>query len=451
MKISIIGTGYVGLVSGVCLAARGHQVTCIDKRTEIIDQINRQETPIFEPGLEELLKEVIAKGTFIASTDLRSAVMNTDISLIAVGTPFGNGKIDLTYIENSAREIGEILKEKAQYHVVCVKSTVVPTTTDTLVRQVLEASSGKRAGEFGLAMNPEFLREGKAVEDFMYPDRIVLGAYDQQSFEVMKKVYDGIFDAPIIKVNLRTAEMIKYTANALLATLISYSNEIALICENVGSVDVKDVLEGVTLDKRFNPVIGNQLINPEMISYLRAGCGFGGSCFPKDVKALASFSEDLGYAPRMIQTTLDINETQPVRIVERLEATLGTLANKKIALLGLAFKPDTDDIRESPSLIIIRELLNRQAQVYAVDPIAIENTKKVVGENGMLLYADDYQQALQDADAVILVTSWADFAKIAPDEFVKLMKTPVVADGRRIFDKNVLEAAGVQYLGVGLA
>jgi UDPglucose 6-dehydrogenase len=450
MKISVIGTGYVGLVTGVCLASKGHQIICIDKQSEIVNKINNKISPIYEPGLEDLLCNVIEKGNLVATTDLKTAVMNTDISIISVGTPFGDGKIDLGYIESAAQEIGNVLIEKKGYHVICVKSTVIPTTTDTLVKDILEDTSGKKAGEFGLAMNPEFLREGKAVEDFMYPDRIVIGAYDKKSFETMKKVYQDFFDAPIMRVNLRTAEMIKYTANALLATLISYANEISVICEKVGNIDVKDVLEGVTLDKRFNPRVNNQLINPGMVSYLRAGCGFGGSCFPKDVQALSAFSKEMGYSPPMIQATLEINYAQPYRLIERLQESLGTLENKKIVVLGLSFKPETDDIRESPSLTIINELLSKKAKVIGVDPVAIDHTKKNFPQNDSLYYSVDYKNALKDAEAAILVTPWPDFMKISPQEFKELMKEPIVVDGRRVFDKSAYEAAGVQYIGVGL-
>ncbi|MDP4181191.1 MAG: UDP-glucose/GDP-mannose dehydrogenase family protein [Bacillota bacterium] len=451
MKISIIGTGYVGLVSGVCLAAKGHKVICVDKKTDIVTRINNKEATIYEPGLDPILKQVVSNGNLTAVDNLRYAVMCSDVSIIAVGTPFGNGKIDLSYIIGCANEIGQILRDKNSYHVVCVKSTVAPTTTDTVVKSILETASGKSIGQFGLAMNPEFLREGKAVEDFMSPDRIVIGAYDDRSFNVINKIYKSKFKAPIIRVNLRTAEMIKYTSNALLASLISYSNEIASICEETGGIDVKEVLESVTLDKRFNPKKGAKLVNPEMIKYLRAGCGFGGSCFPKDVKALISFSESKGYTPDLLHATIDINETQPLRLVRRLEASLGSLQDKKIAVLGLAFKPDTDDMRESPSLIIIKELLLKKAKVFAADPIAIENANKALASDASeLSFCADYKQALQDADAAVLVTSWPEFASISRDEFVDLMKNPVILDGRRVYDKSIMEEAGINYIGVGL-
>lgn len=452
MNISVVGTGYVGLVTGVCLASKGHKVICVDKRKDIVDKINNGETPIYEQGLQQLMEQAVKTKRLLATTELETAIINTDISIIAVGTPFGNDKIDLSYIEKSAGQIGSVLKDKASYHVVCVKSTVIPTTTDTVVKNVLEKASGKKVGEFGLTMNPEFLREGKAVADFMYPDRIVIGAYDNKSFEAMEKVYKEHFDAPIMRVNLRTAEMIKYSANALLATLISFSNEIASICEKTGGIDVKDVLEGVTLDKRFNPRNNGELVNPEMINYLRAGCGFGGSCFPKDVKALISYSKSIGCEAKIISSTIDINKKQPLKLVDKLEKILGNLSNKKVAVLGLAFKPDTDDIRESPSMPIINKLLEKGAIVYGVDPIAINNIEQFIPQNGAnTYYTTDYKYALKDADAAILVTSWAEFVNIPAKEFSLLMRTPILIDGRRSFDKNAFQREGIIYYGVGLS
>ena len=452
MKISVIGAGYVGLVTGACLAARGHRVTCVDKNLEIVQKIKGLQMPIYEPGLEAIARQAVTSGNLTATSDLRSAVLGSDISIVAVGTPFGRGQIDLSYIEQTAGDIGAVLRDKGSYHIVCIKSTVVPGTTDTLVKEILTAASGKEPGEFGLAMNPEFLREGKAVEDFLHPDRIVIGAYDEESFAGVRKVYAGFFAAPIIRVNLRTAEMIKYTANALLATLISYSNEIASICETAGGIDVREVLEAVTLDKRFYPKPGNEGAGPEIKGYLQAGCGFGGSCFPKDVKALVSYSFEKGYLPRIIQSALTVNQEQPLRLLGRLEEKLGTLADKKIAVLGLAFKPHTDDVRESPAITIITKLLDKRAGVFGVDPVAAENMKAVIPpEDNHVVYTDEYQTALENADAAILVTSWPEFINIPPEEYVLFMKTPLIADGRRVLDRNELEKAGCRYLGVGLA
>ncbi|SES72480.1 GDP-mannose 6-dehydrogenase [Natronincola peptidivorans] len=452
MKISIIGTGYVGLVTGICLASKGHKVICIDKKQEVVDKINAMVSPIYEPGLEELLIKAVSSGNLIATTNLEHSVLNSEVSIIAVGTPANNDEIDLSYIEKSVWEIGSVLKNKNCYHVVCVKSTVVPATSDTIVKNLLEKASDKMIGEIGLAMNPEFLREGKAVEDFMYPDRIVIGAHDHRSFETMKNIYKDFFNAPILHVNLRTAEMIKYTSNALLATLISFSNEIAALCEKTKNIDVKEVMEYVTLDKRFNPRIDKQLVNPGMNNYLKAGCGFGGSCFPKDVKALISYSKGLGYQPQIIDATIKINKEQPLRLIKRLEEKLISLKGKKIVILGLAFKPDTDDIRESPAIAIINSLLEKGALIHGVDPIAIESMKKVIPEDKKSVsYTPDYVTALKSADVAILVTSWPEFAAIPPEAFNKLMKTPIVLDGRRVLDKKAFEAAGVVYMGIGLA
>ena len=450
MKIAIIGTGYVGLVTGVCLASQGHQVICVDKEQSIVAGINHMQSPIYEPGLQELIAPVVSSGNLVATTALKAAVQEAEVSLIAVGTPLGDKGIDLDYVKSSALEIGAVLKEKTDYHVVCVKSTVVPATTDTLVRGILEAASGKRAGEFGLAMNPEFLREGKAVLDFMHPDRIVIGAYDDRSFAVMEGVYAG-FDAPIVRTNLRTAEMIKYTANALLATLISYANEIASLCEATGEIDVQEVLAAVALDKRFTPRINNEVIYPELLQYLQAGCGFGGSCFPKDLKALLAFGRDRGCLPRIVSAAIAINEEQAERILAKLEDKLGSLAGKKIAVLGLAFKPGTDDVRESPSIRIIKGLLQKGAEVCAADPIALEKMKLAIPEAKGVRYTKDYKLALLGAAGALLVTPWQEYLEIPPEDFSQLMHYPLVMDCRRALPKTLLESAGVIYAGVGLA
>lgn len=450
MKIAVVGAGYVGLVTGVCLASQGHQVVCIDKEQSIVTGINNMQTPIYEPGLEELLAQVVRSGNLTATTVLRDAVQAAEVSIIAVGTPLGEKGIDLDYVKGSAAEIGAVLKEKTDYHVVCVKSTVVPTTTDTLVKDIIEAASGKKAGEFGLAMNPEFLREGKAVADFMSPDRIVIGTYDDKSFAVMERVYAD-FSVPLIQTNLRTAEMIKYTANALLVSLISYANEIASICEATGDIDVQEVMAGVILDKRFTPRLNGDLIYPEMLHYLQAGCGFGGSCLPKDVKALIAFSEDRGCPSRMLAAAIKINEEQAARLLKKLEDRLGSLAGKKIAVLGLAFKPGTDDIRESPSLGIINGLLARGAEVCATDPIALEKMKLAIPEARGVRYTKDYKLALLGAAGALLVTPWQEYLAIPPEDYCQLMHYPLVLDCRRALAKKRLERAGVIYAGVGLA
>jgi len=450
MNISIVGTGYVGLVTGVCLAKKGHDVVCVDKKPDIIKKINNMICPIYEPKLPEMLEEVVREKRLIATSDLELAINNSEVTIIAVGTPFKNGAIDLSYIENCAKEIGSILEDKDAYHVVCIKSTVVPSTTDGVVKKLLEETSQKKVGSFGLAMNPEFLREGCAVDDFMYPDRIVLGAYDDKTYETMAEIYKDCFEAPILKVNLRTAEMIKYTSNSLLAAMISFGNEISNICESIGSIDAIEVFNGIILDKRISIRNKSKVLLPGLVQYLKPGCGFGGSCFPKDVKALVTHSIQNKYNPEMLEAVLKINERQPTRMIKKLEELIGDVKDKKIAVLGIAFKADTDDIRESPSLIIIKELLEKGALVYATDPQAIANTKKeLIGIEGLKLMKN-YREALRDADAALLVTAWDIYKKIKPKDFIKLMKRAVVVDGRRIYDKKEMEKSEIVYSGIGI-
>lgn len=449
MNISIIGTGYVGLVSGVCLAYKGHRVICVDKIQSIVDSINKGIAPIYEAHLERMLIDVVNNNNLKATTDLEHAVMNTQISIIAVGTPFIGDSIDLKYVEDAAYDIGTILKNKKDYHVVCVKSTVIPTTTDTLVLKTLQQSSGKTLGDFGLVMNPEFLKEGEAVEDFLNPDRIVIGAMDEKSFEMLKNVYKDYFDAPILKVNPRTAEMIKYTSNSLLATLVSFSNEIAAISEEVGNIDALKVLEGVSLDRRITPNLEGKIIKPDITKYLKPGRGFGGSCFPKDVKSLIAFSEKQGYTPQILKSVIEVNESQTRRMIIALKSEISGIKDKTIAILGLAFKANTDDVRESPSIKLIGELLKEGGKLICYDPIAIENAKKELANNINIKFVDRYEKALERADAAIIMTDWDVILNIAFDEFKKLMKNPTIVDGCRIFDITKAESHGIRYVGIG--
>ncbi|HYF83992.1 MAG TPA: UDP-glucose/GDP-mannose dehydrogenase family protein [Clostridia bacterium] len=450
MRISIIGTGYVGLVSGVCLASKGHDVICVDKLDSIVAKINKGEPPIYEEGLEPLLKETVTGKKLIATMDMAYAVSNSEVSIIAVGTPYVGDSIDLTYIKEAAAEIGAVLRNKKEYHVVCVKSTVVPTTTDSIVRKVLEQSSGKKAGEFGLVMNPEFLKEGEALEDFLKPDRIVIGAFDEKSFETFKKVYENCFDAPIIKVNPRTAEMIKYASNSLLATLISFSNEIAAISEEVGNIDSAEVLECVNLDKRISPRINRNLIKPGITRYIKSSRGFGGSCFPKDVKAIIAFSEDCGYTPKILKSAIEVNELQAMRMLGILKRELLELKDKNIAVLGLAFKANTDDVRESQSIKLVKELIREHARIKCHDPIAIENAKKELQNNPAVLMTDNYEEALKGADAAVIMTDWQSIVNIPLNRYAELMKNPLIVDGCRVLSKLDAESYGVRYVGIGL-
>jgi UDPglucose 6-dehydrogenase len=436
MKVSIAGTGYVGLVSGVCLAHYGHDVTCIDIDPTKVESINSGVSPIYEPGLDDLLAANVGV-RLSGTTDLRKAVESTDITLIAVGTPFDGEHIDLRYVVQVATEIGEVLRDKVGYHTVVGKSTVVPGTTEGPVREALEAASGKRAGvDFGLGMNPEFLKEGEAIEDFMQPDRIVLGGVDDRSIDALAELYAPFQGVDVIRTSPRTAEMIKYTANSLLATMISYSNEIANLCTAVG-VDVADAFAGVHLDKRLSPILGDGTrITPSIATYLWPGCGFGGSCFPKDVKALIAYGEDNGSPMPMLRSVVDINNVQPKRMIDLLTRHYPDLTGRPITVLGVAFKPGTDDIRESPGIAIVQQLAERGALVTVHDPVAESAARKVLPDS--VRFADEVPDAIAGSDAILLTTRWSAYNDLA-QAVRALDSTPLVIDGRRMLDKNQFE------------
>jgi UDPglucose 6-dehydrogenase/GDP-mannose 6-dehydrogenase len=445
MKVSVAGTGYVGLVSGVCLAEKGHHVTCVDIDPAKVDKINSGIPPIYEEGLEDLLKKNIGS-SLSATTDLRQAVLDSEISLIAVGTPFDGQEIDLKYIKIVARQIGEVLKDKDSYHLVVVKSTVVPGTSDDVVLPILEEASGKKAGvDFGVGMNPEFLKEGEAVQDFMYPDRIVYGGIDEKSISVLSKMY-AVFDGvDQIATNCRTAEMIKYTANSLLATMISFSNEIANLCTAVGGIDVTEVTRGVHLDKRLTPILddGTRIV-PSFTTYIEAGCGFGGSCFPKDVKALMSYGRHHGSPMEILESVIAVNEHQPARMITLLKKHFPSLKGVKVAVLGYAFKPGTDDIRESPALPVTQTLLDEGAIVKGYDPIAQHEAQHVFGEE-TVEFCPDVESAIAGVQAILIITRWSAFKKL-PELLSSQSEPPLVVDGRRMLDKNSV----ANYEGIGL-
>ena len=442
MNVSIIGTGYVGLVTGACLAEKGHHVTCVDIDPERVATLNRAESPIFEAGLDELLRKHVGR-TLKATTDLPAAVLDSELTFIAVGTPFNGQTIDLAAVIAASRQIGSTLRSKATYHVVVVKSTVVPGTTDLHVIPALEAAAGKQAGvDFGVGMNPEFLSEGEAVHDFMFPDRIVLGGNDARTLDTLEEVYRPFAAAPRIRTNTRTAELIKYASNALLANLISFSNEIANLCSAVGGIDVMDVMRGVHLSQYF----GNHNTDglPPIVSFLQAGCGFGGSCLPKDVKALVAHGQKAGVPMNLLESVIKVNEEQPRKVVALLEKHWPNLMGIRVAILGLAFKPGTSDVRESPAFPIMRELLKRGAVLKAFDPAAMDEARRVIGDDG-ITYCDSASAALFDTDAIILVTPWPEFREVPP-----LLRgrhpVPVFVDVRRAFERGSVE----RYEGIGL-
>jgi UDPglucose 6-dehydrogenase len=443
IKVSVIGTGYVGLVSGVCLAEVGHQVLCVDVDQSKVDRINAGDPPIYEVGLEALLKKNIGR-TLRATSDLRQAVLETDLSLIAVGTPFDGAAIDLQYVRAVAAEIGAVLKEKASYHTVVVKSTVVPGTTEEVVLPILEEASGKRAGaDFGVGMNPEFLKEGEAIVDFMDPDRIVLGGIDARSIASLDALYAVFPNVDKIRTNPRTAEMIKYTANALLATLISFSNEIGNLCARVG-VDVVEAMAGVHLDKRFSPILKDGTrVSPAFLTYLAAGCGFGGSCFPKDVKALIAYGKAADSPMALLEAVVNVNKAQPEKMLEMLKKHFADIAGRRIAVLGMAFKPGTDDIRESPALPVTQKLLDERAIVTCFDPIAHHEAEKIFGDK--VLFREDLSAAIANVDAILIMTRWQHFDAL-PAMLKDLPNPPLVIDGRRMLEKTALH----RYEGIGL-
>lgn len=408
MKISIIGAGYVGLTTGVGLASLGNSVTCVDIEEAKVERLNRGESTIYEPELAERLREALDKNQFKATTDLTGAIRDSKIIFICVGTPSKpDGAIDLKFIKQASKDVGGVLRTKRNYSVVVVKSTVVSGTTEDVVIPLLESSSGKKAGsEFGVCMNPEFLREGKAFYDFFNPDRIVIGGLDKRSGDALYQLYRD-FKCPIIRTNLKTAEMIKYASNAFLATKISFINEIGNICKRLG-IDVYEVANGIGLDRRISP------------HFLSAGIGFGGSCFPKDVRALMTKAEELGYEPEILKKVIDLNENQPLRLVELLKKHVPNLKGKNIGVLGLAFKPETDDIREAPSIKIVEELLSRGAKVRAYDPEAMDNFKKLFPD---VQYCS--AEEVLTSDAILILTEWDEFKKFD-------YSGKIVIDGRKI-------------------
>jgi UDPglucose 6-dehydrogenase len=445
MRISVVGSGYVGLVSGACLAEKGHQVVCIDQDPAKVAQINLGLSPIHEAGLLPILQRQVGFG-LTATTDLASAVLASDLTMIAVGTPFDGDRIDLSAVQQAAREIGAALRNKDGYNVVVVKSTVVPGTTEEVVLPLLEEASGKKAGiHFGVGMNPEFLREGEAVADFMNPDRIVLGGVDAATLAVMEALYGCFPDAEVVRTSPRTAEMIKYTANSLLATLISFANEIGNLCASLGGIDVVEVMHGVHLDKRFTPILPNSgRVIPSFTTYLAAGCGFGGSCFPKDVKALIAHGRQAGQPMPLLESVMATNEQQPYRILALLDRHFPDLRDVPVTVLGLAFKPGTDDMRESPAIPIVRELLVRGARVRAYDPVARLEAEKIFGMES-ITFCQTVSEALEGTEAVLLLTCWTEFSAL-PELFQQLPAQPLLVDGRRMLDRTLFD----RYTGVGL-
>ncbi len=440
MKITVVGTGYVGLVSGTCFAEMGNTVCCIDVDQKKIEGLKKGIIPIYEPGLEAMVLRNTANGNLTFSTDLASKLNDTDIAFIAVGTPMGeDGSADLKYVLQVAQTIGDHMT----HPLLVVDKSTVPVGTADQVRQTIQAALDKRglSIDFHVLSNPEFLKEGDAIADFMKPDRVVIGGDDPEALEVMKELYAPFFRTNMdrmITMDVRSAEMTKYVANAMLATKISFMNEVANICELVGA-DVNKVRVGIGSDSR----IGYSFIYP--------GCGYGGSCFPKDVKALQKTALSYGYEPQIIQAVEQVNDQQKLRIAQKVVAHFGEdLSGKRFAVWGLAFKPETDDMREAPAIYIIQELVKRGASVTAFDPKAMNEAKEhYLKDLARVSYVDQKYEAVQGADALILLTEWKTFRSPDFEQIKESLNEPVIFDGRNQYNEKVLSKMGFAYYQIG--
>lgn len=442
-SISVIGIGYVGLGTAVSFAVKGFRVIGSDCDLEKVTKINQGIPPFHEPDLPALFKETVENGHFLCLPDqTEKAVLQTDITYISVGTPsLQDGSINLKFIKAVSRDIGRALRQKNRYHLVVLKSTVIPGTTQNVVKPILECESQKQCGQdFGLCMNPEFLRQGSAFHDTFYADRVIIGEYDSQSGGSLENLYRDFYAPnvpPIIRTTLSNAELIKYASNSMLATKISFINTIANICEKIPGADVKVVAAAMGLDKRISPL------------FLDAGLGYGGSCFPKDLKALIACSKTFGYNPSLLCSVRSVNDTQPLKAVEFCRMQLGDLKRKNIAILGLAFKPETDDMREARVIPIINELLHEGASVSAYDPVAGARAQAIFHDK--IKYAKSAIDCLKGSDCCILVTEWEEFKKLTPEDFVNNMKRPILIDGRRIYNPKIFgKKMKFMAIGVGL-
>jgi UDPglucose 6-dehydrogenase len=456
MRVTVIGTGYVGTVTGACLAYLGHRVTCVDTDESKIARLRRGESPIYEPCLDELLRSAAQRGGIDFTTDLTEPARESDVIFIAVGTPpLPGGEANLQYLEEAARGIGAAMDD-TRYRVIVNKSTV-PVGCGNLVETLVREGLGEKAGSaqhvgFGVASNPEFLREGCAIADSLYPDRIVVGASDEKTVEIMRELYAALvnqsfappagvprpalmWDVKMLTTTLTSAEMIKYAANAFLAMKIGFANEIANICERVGA-EATEVMAGIGLDSR----IGSKFLHP--------GVGWGGSCFGKDIQALLHTAREYGYDSRLLQASLDVNAAQRQMVIQKLQEKLFILKGRTIGLLGLAFKPDTDDLRDAPSIHIAERLLQMDARVRVYDPIAMPNCREQHPDL-KIRYCESEQDLAEGADALVVVTEWRQFQALDLASLARSMATPVLVDGRNLFDPDEATSAGFTYTGIG--
>jgi UDPglucose 6-dehydrogenase len=431
MHIAVIGTGYVGLVSGACFAEFGVDVTCVDVDETKIDKLKNGIIPIYEPGLDAIVEKNTRAGRLHFTTDIKSAVEVAEVVFLAVGTPpRDDGSPDMSYYQQAAKDVAEALNG---YKVLVTKSTV-PIGTGKWLREFVTKNL-KTKTEFGVASNPEFLREGAAIDDFMRPDRVVIGSNEPEAIEVMKELYRPLYliETPIVITSLEAAELIKYAANAFLATKITFINEVANLCDAIGC-DVHDVARGMGMDNR----IGRKFLHP--------GPGYGGSCFPKDTRALTTVADQFGVETRIVDAVIDANERQRDAMILKIEKLVGDLNGKQIGILGLSFKPETDDMRESPAIDIIKSLLKRGAKVRAFDPVAMDEAKHCLPE---IEYAADEYDAIRDAEALVIVTEWNQFRALDMDKVKQLLKAPKIADLRNIYEPQDMRELGFEYVGVG--
>jgi UDPglucose 6-dehydrogenase len=431
MHIAVIGSGYVGLVTGACFAEFGDDVTCVDIDAEKVARLAKGDTTIYEPGLDQLVARNLQAGRLRFTTDIKQATERASVIFLAVGTPSQpDGSVDLSYVESAARSIAAHMNN---YKVIVTKSTVPVGTGERLRRLIRERQQSPV--EFGIVSNPEFLREGAAINDFMRPDRIVIGSNEEEAIAIMRDLYRPLYliETPFVITSLEGAELIKYAANAFLATKISFINEIANLCEKIGC-DVHEVAKAMGMDRR----IGGKFLHP--------GPGFGGSCFPKDTRALAAIAREFSCESSIVDSVIAVNQRQRLAMVPKIEELAGGLQGKTIAVLGLAFKPETDDIREAPAIDIIRGLVGRGASVRAYDPVAMDEARKVLPE---IEYSNDEYAAATGADVLVFVTEWNQFRALNMRRIHGLMRTPKIADLRNIYEPSDARAAGFEYAGVG--
>jgi len=438
---SVVGLGYVGLTMAACLADRGIKTTAVDIDKEKLDMLRRGIVPFYEPHLQEMLAKGLAVKAMVVTDNLEEATRNSDVMFVTVGTPSNpDGSINLDQVKAASTGIGSTLKKTPGYHLVVIRSTVTPGTTEHLVKPLLESTSGKSCGsDFGLCVNPEFLAEGLAVHGTMNPDRIIIGECDKDAGDALGSFYASFHGQrmpSLLRTTPMNSELLKYANNAFLATKVSFINSLASLCEQIPGADVEVVAKGIGLDPRIGPL------------FLRAGLGWGGSCFPKDLRALVEFARAKGEGLPVIRSAYDVNEFQPLRAVRMAEHLIGSLRGKRVAVLGVSFKPETDDTREASGLVVIHGLLREGAEVTVYDPKAMQNARAVLGEK--VRYARSALESIEGADCCIVATEWEEFRKLTAEDYAKRMRIPSVVDGRRIYDPNLFKSK-VRFAAIGLA